>query len=607
MSDTLDTRETPAQAARRLAAPAIAAGFVPAALHRYCNAAGDVQFWRLRAKHPNGEKWIRPMRWNGRAFEIGEPPAPAGGKLLYGLANLHDLDDGEPVIVVEGEICVDRLVQTGLIAVTSGSADSADAADWSPLRGRHVLCWGDHDAAGRRYVETVTAKLRGIAASVDWIDVVALSLSEKGDCVDWLAMHPDADAEAVWALARIPPSARDPSPERSPRAPVATAVRIDDSPRVILRRGSEVAPVAVDWLWPGWLAGGKLHLIGGAPGTGKTTLAAGLAAIVTCGGRWPDGTRARAGSVVIWSGEDDNADTLNPRLRAAGADMQRVHVIERVIDRGEAYPFDPARDMDALSDALQAIPDVRLIVVDPVVSAVSGDSHKNAEVRRGLQPLVDLAASIGGALLGVTHFSKGTTGRDPLERITGSLAFGALARIVLVAAKQDADDDRPARRVLLRAKSNNGPDGGGFAYDLQQAPLPDFPGIEASCVVWGEAIDGTARDVLAETEVDHDAAGRDAAGFLRELLLSGERAAKDVFAEAGAAGYSRDAMHRAKRKIGAVAVKQGMLGGWVWRLSDGSGRRAEGGEGREDGGNSCSQSSSSARHLGDAGGEVIEL
>ena len=601
-------RETPAQAARRLASPAIAAGFKPVALHPYTDVDGVVLFWRLRAKRPNGEKWIRPMRWNGHAYELTEPPAPSVGKLLYGLADLHDLGDGEPVIVVEGENKVDALRRIGLIAVTSGSADSADAADWSPLRGRHVLCWADHDAPGRRYAETVTAKLRGIAASVEWIDVAALNLPAKGDCVDWLAQHPNADADAVWALARMSPTPRENAPERGPRAPAASASPpSDDGPRVILRRGSDVQPVAVDWLWPGWLAAGKLHLIGGAPGTGKTTLAAGLAAIVTRGGRWPDGSRARAGSVVIWSGEDDNADTLNPRLRAAGADMQRVHVIERVIDRGEAYPFDPARDMDVLREALHAIPDVRLIVVDPVVSAVSGDSHKNAEVRRGLQPLVDLAASIGGALLGVTHFSKGTTGRDPLERITGSLAFGALARIVLVAAKQQADGERPARRVLLRAKSNNGPDGGGFAYDLRQEPLPDFPNIEGSCVVWGEAIDGTAREVLADTEADHDAAGRDAAGFLRELLLSGDRSAKEVFAEATAAGYSRDAMHRAKRKIGAVAVKRGMLGGWLWRLAEGSGRPVEDREGREDGGNSCSQSSASGRHLGEATGEVVEL
>ena len=177
--------------------------------------------------------------------------------------------------------------------------------------------------------------------------LVTLNLPVKGDCVDWLAQHPNAEAEDVWALARIAP------PVPRERATLASSASVsDDAPRVVLLRGSDVEPLPVDWLWPGWIAAGKLHLIGGAPGTGKTTLAAGLAAIVTRGGQWPDGSRARVGSVVIWSGEDDNADTLIPRLLAAGADMDRVHIVDQVIDRKIAYAFDPARDMDTLRDAL---------------------------------------------------------------------------------------------------------------------------------------------------------------------------------------------------------------------------------------------------------------
>lgn len=337
---------------------------------------------------------------------------------------------------------------------------------------------------------------------------------------------------------------------------------------VILRTASDVAPTSVDWLWPGWLAAGKLHLIGGAPGTGKTTVAASLAAILSSGGVWPDGTRARVGSVVIWSGEDDDADTLNPRLRIAGADTTRVRTVGRVIDGETSYPFDPARDLDALRDALLTLPDVRLLVIDPVVSAISGDSHKNAEVRRGLQPLVDLAGELGCAILGITHFSKGTSGRDPVERITGSLAFGALARVVLVTARQDADDERSARRVLLRAKCNIGPDGGGFAYELQQEPLPDFPGIEASRVIWGDAVNGSAREVLAKAEAQHD--GRSATGeamdWLREVLESGPRSARQVLAEAKDAGIESKPLRSARERLGIKPLKTGYDAGWVWSL-----------------------------------------
>ncbi|TXH69870.1 MAG: hypothetical protein E6Q88_08980 [Lysobacteraceae bacterium] len=548
--------ETPKDAARRLSAHMIAKGYAPAGLHVYRDPGGVPLFYRIRLKHPEtGEKWMRPMHHDGRAFVIGEPTAPPAGKPLYRLPEL--LADAGPVYVVEGEACADALATLGISATTSGSAASADAADWSPLCGRDVVFWRDNDGPGQRYAEAVTAKLRGIAASVEWIDLAPLALPEHGDCVDWLAQHPGATADGVRALARVP------APELSP-PPASPAA----APRVILQPACDVEPQPVDWLWPGWLAAGKLHLIGGAPGTGKTTVAVGLAAIVSQGGRWPDGSRARAGSVVIWSGEDDDADTLNPRLRAAGADTRRVHVVARVVEGGESYPFDPARDLDVLRDALRALPDVRLLVIDPVVSAVSGDSHKNAEVRRGLQPLVDLAGELGCAVLGITHFSKGTGGRDPLERITGSLAFGALPRVVMVTAKQEADSDRAARRVLLRAKCNIGPDGGGFAYELQQGPLPDFPGVEASRVVWGEAIEGTAREVLADAEA-HDeerTATGEAMEWLREALSAGPRPARDVKREATDAGIEQKPLRSARERLGIKPQKAGFGSGWVWAL-----------------------------------------
>jgi len=429
--------------------------------------------------------------------------------------------------------------------------------------------------------------LRALSCAIEPIDVASSPFANKVDCVDLMRDRAPPAAADMTGLAEA-----NNAPNSEP----------DTGPRVILRRGSDVQPVAVDWLWPGWLAAGKLHLIGGAPGTGKTTIATALAATVTQGGLWPDDSRAEAGSVVIWSGEDDNADTINPRLRAAGADMARVHVVEGVKDDGQRYPFDPARDMDALREALRPIPDVRLIVVDPVVSAVAGDSHKNAEVRRGLQPLVDLAAELRCALLGVTHFSKGTAGRDPVERITGSLAFAALARLVMVTAKQEAEGDRPERRVMLRAKSNIGPDGGGFVYVLQQGELSGFTDVQASRALWGEAITGSARELLAEAESSGDETGQDAAGFLRALLAPGSRAAKEVFAEANAAGFSKDAMHRAKRKLGAIAVKQGMSMGWAWRLAEGRGKHSEDGE---DGEQNCVQPSQPSD--GGNGMEVIEL
>lgn len=281
---------------------------------------------------------------------------------------------------------------------------------------------------------------------------------------------------------------------------------------------------------------------------------------------------------MIWSGEDDAADTLVPRLLAMGADLSRIHFVGPVtIPRpsGDGYAvlaFDPARDIDALAAALVSVSDTRLMVVDPIVSAVAGDSHKNSETRRGLQPLADLAQARRCALLGVTHFTKGTAGRDPLDRITGSLAFGAMARVVLVAAQEQAEGDQPGRRLMMRCKSNIGPDDGGFAYELRQNELAGHPGLVASSVLWAGAVEGNARDLLADAEQQDGDTGSDAADFLRDLLADGPKPVKDVFKESDGAGYSRDQMKRALRRIGGQSRKQGLSGGWKWSLAEGSGR-----------------------------------
>jgi putative DNA primase/helicase len=345
---------------------------------------------------------------------------------------------------------------------------------------------------------------------------------------------------------------------------------------VNLIRAADVTPEPITWLWNGWLAAGKMHILGGAPGTGKTTISMGLAATVTTGGRWPDGSRSIAGNVVIWSGEDDPADTLIPRLALSGADLSRVYFVADILEGNERRSFDPARDMEPLRRKLVEIGEVRLLIVDPVVSAIAGDSHKNAEVRRGLQPLVDLAGSMRCALLGITHFSKGTGGRDPVERITGSLAFGALARVVLVAAKhQEEGEDGRTVRLFCRAKSNIGPDDGGFEYDLHQAELKTHPGIFSSSVLWGDAVEGAARELLATAEATGDdgegGALADAKRFLADLLADGPLPTKAIKADADGAGHSWATIRRAQKALGIEPLKEGGRFGegpqqWVWRM-----------------------------------------
>jgi len=203
--------ETPQAGARRLSAPALRDGFVPEALHTYTDCEGAILYWRIRAKHPvTGAKWIRPMKRKGGGFVLGEPTAddcPAG-KPLY---RLHDVArrPEETVIVTEGELKADKLADLGLLATTSGSADSAGRADWRPLAGREVIIWPDNDEAGQRYAEAVIGLLKPLGSVISVIDVSTLGLPEKGDAADWVAGNPDATAVDVLALRREPNTGKD--------------------------------------------------------------------------------------------------------------------------------------------------------------------------------------------------------------------------------------------------------------------------------------------------------------------------------------------------------------------------------------------------------------
>lgn len=379
----------------------------------------------------------------------------------------------------------------------------------------------------------------------------------------------DADIAARPVRPIVIPQA-NPEPAMPPLQELAQDVPPAPARAVVLACGTDLKPEPVRWLWRDWLALGKLHILAGAPGQGKTTLALSMGATVTTGGHWPDGTRCERGNILVWSGEDDHADTLLPRLLAAGADRARCYFVEGTRNEdGTLEPFDPAHDLHRLQEAVQKIGGVRLLIVDPIVSAVVGDSHKNTEVRRALQPVVDLASACGFAVLGITHFSKGGQGTDPAQRVVGSVAFTAVARVVLVAAKVKAEDGAEDRRILARSKSNIGPDDGGFEYRLEQRePLP---GLFASCVAWGRTVTGIARELLTDPNEVADCDTLDVIGFLRGLLADGPMTAKDVFKDADGAGYSRDQIKRASLKLGVEKEKTGMGGGWVWVLPDAEG------------------------------------
>jgi len=313
-------------------------------------------------------------------------------------------------------------------------------------------------------------------------------------------------------------------------------------------------------LWPGWLARGKFHLLAGGKGVGKSTVLFDIMARLTAGTTWPDGKPALPGSVLVWSGEDGIADTITPRFYAAGGNLDRIYFVTTVKEKFGERPFDPSQDMLRLIRRAESIPDLALAMIDPVVLALPSraDSHKNTETRRGLQPLVDFAEQRGIALVGVTHFTKGTEDRDPVERVTGSLAFGALPRCIWGASKDD--DDR--QRRLVRIASNIGPSGGGIEYTVYQAPLPDRD-FTAQRIEWGKRLTGSPRELLNGSK---QSAQAKAEAFLAELLQDGPVPQTDVNAAAKAHCHSWATIRRAQEQLGIKPKKDGKV--WVWALPE---------------------------------------
>jgi 5S rRNA maturation endonuclease (ribonuclease M5) len=192
--------ETPQAAAHRLTNNAIYQRFKPEALHEYTDQAGNALHWRVRLKNPEtGEKFIRPMKLDREiGYVIGEPEYP-DGKPLYNLQNLISQPD-DPVIICEGEWCVDKLKELGILAVTSGSADSTTRADWKPLANRSIVIWPDNDEAGKRFADTAITELRKLDCSIRQVKVEDLNLPLKGDVVDWLAINPYATKADILSI-----------------------------------------------------------------------------------------------------------------------------------------------------------------------------------------------------------------------------------------------------------------------------------------------------------------------------------------------------------------------------------------------------------------------
>jgi hypothetical protein len=333
-----------------------------------------------------------------------------------------------------------------------------------------------------------------------------------------------------------------------------------------LMRLSDVAPERVSWLWPGRIPLGKLILLDGDPGLGKSTITMDLAARVSTGRAMPDGSigdvKGPAG-VLILSAEDGLADTIRPRLDLAGADCDRVGARQTIVEASGLMRMPSLADLSQIKMDI-AVLDARLVIIDPVMAYLPEGvkSHVDADVRRLLAPLAELAEKTGVAILVLRHLNK-MQGGNPLYRGGGSIAFIGAVRAGLLVAK-DPDDDTDYRFVLATLKSNLAKKAPALAYHIEG----DDEG--ASYIVWDGPSKYGADELLSSTDSDERGALADAVAFLKDFLQDGPCRANKVLTAARAAGVTERTLRRAKDRLRVKVERIGAItdGHWEWRLPD---------------------------------------
>ncbi|MAT68932.1 MAG: hypothetical protein CMJ58_05355 [Planctomycetaceae bacterium] len=518
----------------------------------YHDARGEPVGVVARWDRPDGKKDIRPVSRQGERWTVGgmSPPRP-----LYALT---DLAGAPRVYVTEGEKAADATRSLGLTATTSAhGANSPGKTDWAPLAGRECIILPDHDAPGEKYAQTVAGILAKLSPPAAAKLLRLPGLPEHGDIADWVAKRPNIDAAEL----------RRQVEELADRAEPLAAAGGDGADsgayRPVLTRMADIEPRPITWLWSQRIAAGRITLAVGMPGAGKSFLTCDLAARVSTGTPFPDGSPCQRGSVVFITAEDDPHDTIRPRLDAHRADVSRIHLLSGVVrvenNKAQELMFTLA-DADILRQALQAIPDCRLVVIDPIGSFLGGrcDAHRDNEVRGVLAPIAKLAEQFGPAVLMVAHRRK-SAGAIADDTALGSRAFTGIARSVWHLSR---DPEARDRRLLLPGKCNLSAEQTGLAFAIAGEP---------ASVHWErDPVAMTADDALARENgagSEHSAID-EAAEWLRTALDDGPRPSGELKSTARRDGIAWRTVERAKAKLNVTNRPDGFGGPWVWALPD---------------------------------------
>lgn len=330
------------------------------------------------------------------------------------------------------------------------------------------------------------------------------------------------------------------------------AVPMDAKPtsKMVLTRASAITPEVLTWLWPNRIPFGKLTLFAGHPGIGKGMCTMYVAACASTATGWADqpNTNAPIESIII-SSEDSPGDTLVPRLMAAGADLDKITIFETMkTEKGEkAFGLD--MDLPALHDALQSNPNIKLIVIDPIMNHLGGlKGNIEQELRAALTPLAKLAEKFGVAVVLVTHFNK-SIGQESIQRVGGAMGMVGAVRV----AWTFTEDQQDGSRKMLPLKANIAPDTGGLVFKIVSKEV-EINGQMQSIghIVFGDATHSSVESSLKNTMGNAPKTKiQEAQEWLTELLSDGvKHSSHEVWLTAQSMGFNKTTLQNAADKVG---------------------------------------------------------
>ena len=302
-----------------------------------------------------------------------------------------------------------------------------------------------------------------------------------------------------------------------------------DSVKII--RMSDVELTPVDWLWKPYLPFGKLSVLQGNPGEGKTYFAMHLAAACTNGKLLPNMERMEPFNVIYQTAEDGLGDTVKPRLIEAGADLDRVLVID---DSDVQLTLSDERIEKAIVEN-----NARLVIIDPIQAYLGADVDMNRanEVRPIFMRLGQVAQRTGCAILLIGHLNK-AAGMQSLQRGLGSIDIAAAVRSVMFIGKLKHD---PTMRILTHEKSSLAPPGVSLAFSLG-----DEGGFR-----WVGEYDITADEMLSGIEPQRETKTQQAKDLICTLLAGGKQVlSEDIDKAALERGIPGRTVRDAKRELG---------------------------------------------------------